>query len=367
MENTKRQSNFELLRIAAMIMIILFHVQGHGPQPLLNEYFAFPTICKRLILFEIGTPLGAIGNGLFMMISGYFMSARTDIDTGKIAKKLLLQLGFATIVLMLAYALWITFFKNEALSSDTVTIADFNNNWWYIGYYMIVIVIAKLFFNKLISRLSQKQFCALLFTLLAITQFGWSGRLLSSLADGLRQLFIGIFFFGVGGYIARYNPFANVRLYTVFLILGAVYAVSFLSAYNIVSKAIDDYIKSDSDGNFIRSVQRYASYEITVVIFVICFFELFRRINIPYSRIINYIGSSTLMIYIIHENGFFQSFYSNDSWMEALIKSCPGYCAMWLKWTAAAFGTGLLAYIVYSILEKLLPKISILFIKKEAD
>lgn len=96
MEKTKRQSNFELLRILAMVMIILFHVQIHGPQPILtadNAFFASPMIYKRLLLFEVGIPLGMIGNGLFMVISGYFMNAKTNIDTGKISKNYYYNLG----------------------------------------------------------------------------------------------------------------------------------------------------------------------------------------------------------------------------------------------------------------------------------
>ena len=109
MKSKHRQSNFELLRVLAIFLIILFHIQLHGPQPLLvadNEFFALPKVYPRLLCFEVGISFGVIGNGLFIMISGYFMSENMQIDTGKISKKLLLQLGFATIILTLAYAVW---------------------------------------------------------------------------------------------------------------------------------------------------------------------------------------------------------------------------------------------------------------------
>lgn len=370
MGKTKRQSNFELLRILAIVMIILFHIQVHGPQPMLttdNEFFALPMIYKRLLLFEIGIPLGMIGNGLFIVISGYFMNANTNIDTGKISKNLLLQLGFATVVLMIAYFVWIHFFRDEKQYWETVTMGEFNNGWWFVGYYMIVIIIAKIFLNGFIAKLSQSQFNSLLITILAVTQFGWTGGLLNGLTNGLRTVFIGVFFFLIGGYIARYNPFRKVRLYTIFLIIGTTYVIRFMSAYNMISKAIDDYLKSDSEGNFIQKVQDYSNHEITVIIFVICFFELFRRWNIPYSKIINFLGKSTLMIYFIHENGFFQSFYRFDNWMVTLRESYWAYCIKWLQWTALGFVLGLLAYIIYSFLGRLLPKLQILFIRQDTD
>lgn len=353
-----------------MAMIILFHIQIHGPQPILtadNEFFAFPMISKRLFLFEIGSPLGPIGNGLFMVISGYFMNAKGNIDTGKISKKLLLQLGFATVVLMMAYFVWINFFRDGKVYWETVTMGEFNYGWWFVGYYMFVIVIAKVFLNDFIEKLSQAQFNSLLFTLLAVTQFGWAGGLLDSLIGGLRTGFIGIFFFLIGGYIARYNPFRKVKLYTIFLIIGATYAIRFMSAYNMLAKAIDDYWKSNSVGNFIQKVQGSSNYEITVVIFVICFFELFRRWNIPYSKTINFLGKFTLMIYFIHENLFYQSFYRNDSWMVTLEKSYWAYCIKWLQWSALGFALGLLAYAIYSGLGRILPKMRILFIRQDTD
>jgi peptidoglycan/LPS O-acetylase OafA/YrhL len=132
MEKTKRQSNFELLRIFAIVLIVLFHIQKKGPQRLLTGdygYFNQPMIYPRLLILEFGVILGMIGNGVFLLISGYFMNSAADINTGKIAKKLLLQLGFAVVVLIIANSVWIAFFKDDALTLGIVTKGDFNGNW----------------------------------------------------------------------------------------------------------------------------------------------------------------------------------------------------------------------------------------------
>lgn len=44
------------------------------------------------------------------------MKAKHNIDTGKISKKLLLQLGFAIVVLMMAYFVWTHF---DGLQSES--------------------------------------------------------------------------------------------------------------------------------------------------------------------------------------------------------------------------------------------------------
>ena len=371
MEKAKRQSNFELLRIFAMIMIILHHIQVHGSQVLLTAdsgYFAQPIIYLRLLVFEIGVPLGSIGNGLFIMISGYFMNANGHIDTGKIAKKLLLQLGFAVTALLIAYSVWITYFKSETLSLSMIAIGKFNSGWWFIGYYFSIIVLAKLFLNRFTSKLTQSQFKMLLLTILAVSQFSWSGTLLESLATGLRVLAIGIFYFLLGGYIARYNPFKNLRAYALILAIAAAYAVRFLSQYNIVSESIDSFIKAGSAGvlNFKQSVQGCSNYAITAVIIVICIFELFRRLKIQNNAVINFAAKSTFMIYLIHDNDFYRSIFRNsEDWIGTLSDSCLLYCLKWFKWALITFAVGLAAYGLYTLLGKLLPRIRSWFVVQE--
>ena len=370
MEKTKRQSNFELLRIFAMLLIVLSHVQQHGSKPTLiadNGYFTQPIIYLRLLIFEIGSPLGAIGNGLFIMISGYFVNVNQHIDTGKIAKNLLLQLGFATGLLMIAYSVYITSFTNETVTWDAITIGDFNNSWWFIGYYFLIIIIAKVFLNGFTAKLTRNQFRSLLLTILAVSQFGWSGTFLDSLVSGLRTLTIGVFYFLVGGYIARFNPFKNLKAYSFILAIAAAYAARFLSQYNIVSQSIDEFIKSNTAGvlNFTQSVQGSSNHEITVVVIVICLFELFKRLAVPYNAAINFVGKSTLMIFLIHGNKFFQCFYRDEPWIETLSSSVLRYCVKWFKWGAIAFAAGLAAYVLYMLLSKLLPRMRSWFVIQE--
>ena len=370
MEKAKRQSNFELLRIFAIILIILRHVQQQGALRLLigdYGYFGKPILYLRLIVFYFGVTLGAIGNGLFIMISGYFINSNLHIDSGKIAKKLLSQLGFASVILVIANSLWLAFLKTETVSViGKVTIHDFNSNWWFIGYYFLIIVLAKVFFNGFTAKLTQSQYKSLLLTVLAVSQFTFTASLLENLSQGLRNLSIGVFFFLMGGYIARYNPFKNVKAYTFLLAIAATYAVWLLSQYNSASQAIDEFIKSGNT-KFVRTVQAPGNHGIIAVIIIICLFELFRRLNVPKNSVINFIGQSTLMIYLIHENRFFQMFYKDDSWMEALTTNVLAYCLMWMKWAAIAFAAGLAVYVLYTLFGKTLPRMRSLFISQNSN
>lgn len=108
-----RNSNIELLRSVAMLMIISFHIVCHcvnvqltdrsSMERLGNGLFNYPVFYKKLMLLDMMDTFGIVGNVIFILISGYFMVQKgKNIDIVKISKKLLYQLGFASIVLTIA-------------------------------------------------------------------------------------------------------------------------------------------------------------------------------------------------------------------------------------------------------------------------
>lgn len=366
-----RSSNFELLRIVAMILIILFHIQYHGPQVHLNDgYFAYPMIYKRLFIFEIGNSLGMIGNGLFLMLSGYFLVNSKNMDLGKISKKLLLEVGFAAIVLTVASSIIITYTAHNYGSLILVGMNLFNDSWWFVGYYLLVVVAAKLFLNDFLQKFDQKQYSAFILTFFAIVQFQWSGCIFEGITGGLRTLLIGLFLYSLGGYISKYDPFKNVRFFSLILIIAATYAIRFASSYNTNMQNIEtllaNYTATGVQTAYNPIISGFCNFEITVIILAVTIFEIFKRIHIPNNKIINYLGKSTLMIYFIHENELFINYYKNDNWMEPLVNSNLGidYIIMWLYWTGIAFIVGETVYTVYVLLGKLAPRIKYVFVKK---
>lgn len=98
-----RQSNFELLRILAMFFIVVHHYMVHGVQHVLSSdmiaksSWLLGSNINRIftIIFE---PAGAIGVGIFFMLSGYFMYGK-ECNLNKI-KELLIQLFFYSFILL---------------------------------------------------------------------------------------------------------------------------------------------------------------------------------------------------------------------------------------------------------------------------
>lgn len=189
MENKKvRDSNIELLRIVAMIMIVAYHITYHCVRYQLvekasidrmkNGFFCNPLFYSELFLVEGLLPFGITANAVFIIISGYFLVEKgKGIDLGKISKKLLLQVGFATAVLTIGSAIY---YRVAVPDVDTVismrTILDFNNsNWWFVGYYFFVVVIGGLFLNEFLLKLGEKEYGTFLLVVFGLVALGWSG------------------------------------------------------------------------------------------------------------------------------------------------------------------------------------------------
>ncbi|MGN0729318.1 acyltransferase family protein [Treponema sp.] len=92
-----RQSNFELLRIFAMVMIVASHLAVHGVQQVLldSKYLAYTGGSFVNQLFTCFLPAGGgIGVALFFMITGFFMCRKENSSV----KKVVVQAVFYSIL-----------------------------------------------------------------------------------------------------------------------------------------------------------------------------------------------------------------------------------------------------------------------------
>lgn len=100
---TKRQSNFELLRIIAMLMIVASHLACHGVQHVLDENIAYAAYDSGSLANKIFTsflnPAGTVGVALFFMITGFFLCKK---EKGSI-KKVTLEAAFYSLALGTAF------------------------------------------------------------------------------------------------------------------------------------------------------------------------------------------------------------------------------------------------------------------------
>ena len=359
MDIKKRSSNLELLRIVAMLMIIAYHIYLHCVSIQLtdagsiarmnNGLFAVPLFYKKLLPLALISSMGRTGNVIFMTLTGYLMVPKGDqIDLIKISKKLLLQLGFAAFLLVVGSTLVFRLLDGVYISMQDVSV--FNSMCWYPGYYFLVILLAALVLNRYLGGLDRKQYTRFVLVMFSLTQLSWIIGLFNGLTGPLTVLNTGVFLYSLGGYIRKYNPFANIRVAAILAVMLAVYGLLLLSTYNGVENRIQNYVRSGSTDLFQQYIPGVADNHISAILLGVSLFELFRRIRLPGSRIINYIGASTFMIYLIHDNAFFYSLWDTQDWITLLSQSPLRYLGKHLVWTLATFAIGFLVYCGYQLL-----------------
>lgn len=377
MEIKQRRSNLELLRIVAMLMIIAFHIYWHcvsgqltdpdSMERMGNGLFSVPLFYKKLLLLTVFSSFGRAANVVFMTLTGYFMVAKgREIRLIPIAKKLLLEQGYAAVLLLITSLL--VFRRNPDNCTTLTEINLFNSMSWYVGYYFLVMLLARLFLNRYLEKLERKQYRLFLFALLCMTQFKWIIKLLNGVTGNLVILVTGVFLYSLGGYIRRYQPFARVRTWAIFGVIAGIYALLFLSTYAGVQDRIQDYYREASTDPFIQYIPNVGDNSIVAILLGLSLFELFRRIKMPCCRGINYLGGATFMIYLFHDNSFFYSLWDKQDWITLLCMHPMGFLLRYGAWTVRTFVYGFIAYLGYRFLCRLCRKAGVqkLFLKSNA-
>ena len=231
-------------------------------------------------------PLGIIANAIFILISGYSLLNK-QIDLVGTSKKLLPQVGSSTVFLVIIPAL-VRKIVGDNWNLRTLDVQMFNKDYWFVGYYFAVILIAALFLNEFLQKIDKKRYLTFLIIFFVLTQLGWTGSVIDNLANGLRTTLTGGFLYALGGYIQKYDPFKILRFSSLCLIMAVVYILIYVSSYNTTMNNIEYYMYFGNHGEFYQVLPSFDNYSIIVIVMGIILFEMFKRIRIPQSSIINY-------------------------------------------------------------------------------
>lgn len=358
-------------------MIIMYHIVRHcirvqlvSPEDLEREaveVFNQPVFYPRLLILNVIMTFGSIGNALFILVSGYFMANREPdtIQIGKISKKLLYQLLFAA-TLLTCLSPWLHHLRPD-IFSGLQRFMRINERFWFVGYYFVVILFGKLFLNKFLKQLEYKQYASFLLVFLALITFSWTNHIMRSFATGLEVFLTGVFLYSFAGFVRRFDVLSRVRTYVLFLLPMLVYALVLISGYNTVVTRIQTYIKSESTEVFLQRIPNFNNSSLVVIIVAICIFELFRRLSLPDSRLIAFLGQSTFMVYLVHDNRFYYELWNLRDWVTTLAASPTIFIIQLIKWTMYTFVTGVFAYILYVLLHFILRRNKWLLLRSEKN
>lgn len=294
-----RNSNFELMRITSMFLIVIWHIIMHGN---VLENCANPAIkiMLEMIMFSI-----IIHVNSFVLLSGYFQS-ESKFKLSKALKIIFQVIFYSILILCISIKLgWVqnynivTFFNNITLKSLS--------NYWFINMYLIMYVFSD-FINKFINRLEKdeyKKFLIIGFILLSIVPFITGYKVLHN--DGY-TFFNFMYLYMIGGYLKKYplkktyhfkkmsvNGYRTLLMFGFFSLAIFNYLINhFAIEINGMSSLFNE-ISTRINASYLDYATPF------VIIQTILYFEYFKTLNIK-SKFINKISTCTFGIYLIHDN-----------------------------------------------------------------
>ena len=300
-----RKSNFELMRIISMVMIIYYHIILHG-NILLNSKNIYFTFTNEIIEFLI-----IVHVNLFMLLTGYFQ-VDSKFKLSKVFSLLAQTIFYAIIIMIILSCLGLVSLNKVGIIRE-VFLLENTGQYWFIKVYLLLYCLSP-FINILINSLEQGRYKSLIFTsvlLICVLPYitGNKGFFIN---DGF-TLYNAIVMYLIGAYLKKYKikdsyHFANKpkrKYQTVMLIFYIFLALINYTLYKTsIQLAVSSPIFNEIFGNFVSCVFGYENP--IIILQSICFFLFFESLDIKYNKIINRIAKLIFGVYLIHENFLLQ-------------------------------------------------------------
>lgn len=319
-----RQSNLELLRIVCMILIIAHHFSVHSTLPDNVSWF------NKFIYnaFAIG---GKVAVNVFVLISGFFM-----VKSKFKLRKLLLLIWQTLFYSSIIYFILILFgFYSFDINQMLSYILKFYTKYWFMTNFLILYALSP-FLNKIICYSNRKSlFVLMICAIILQTQI---------LSIDLGNLVWFCTLYIIAGYIRIYhNKFTDSVSFS--LIVTILYFLIILFFYTLAS------------------VKLWDLKNIFCLIFSISLFCLFKNIKIKHNKVINFISSATLGVYLIHDNHLLRQILWNN-WLN--VNYHLQYNYFWLFALCSVLLVFVICFII-EILRSLLERLMVKFIYKEIN
>lgn len=286
----KRGSNYELLRVISIFMVIILHYLG-GCGKVLRNIEVWSLNFYGAVFFE---SFSIIAVNCFVFIAGYFQIKKDKVNIEK-----LIQLFMLTVVWYV-----VLYFIGIILGDVTFSIASFvftvipimKGEVWYVNTYIILIIFSP-YINKFLISLNNKQYRKLLILLISIFSIIPTFLPISYNNDNGYGIVTFILIYSIAGYIRlfkdEFNKDKKNYLFKWFLCSLTVFMLSLLS-YKLI--------------NFSNA---WGYNNIFNILSAMYLFLYFRNIKIQ-SEIINYLATFSFSIYIIHINPSIKNLIYNE-------------------------------------------------------
>lgn len=169
--------------------------------------------------------------------------------------------------------------------------------YWFMTAYVIVYLLSP-FINQLLLLLDRRNYIILLITETIIWGIIPFFTLQENSGMGFTQLIWFIVMYSWGAYFRLYRRTVQLSRYIICIILSILLILGVVVGLNYIGENIEIIYTH-------TTYFRWSNSPI-IIIFSLCIFRLFESLNMKNNRLVNFIASGTLGIYLFHENIFLQ-------------------------------------------------------------
>ena len=293
-KNASRASNFELLRIIAMLMILTLHYnQQSGALLQLGERATPVNIFANII-----ESFAIAGINTYILISGFFLS-KSNIRISRLIT-LICQVYFYTILISVAMqiaGIYSLNFDNSLYKLVQYVFPISSEHYWFVTAYVILYVLSPIM-NAGVEKLSRKQLKLVIIGLLIWFSF---------IKSFVPVLFpTDHFGYDYGWFIVLYLIAAYIRKYDVVLFYTAKKSalVYIISCVIIAVMSISLYYINYYTGGFNHYQQMMFSYNfiftLTASLGLFSMFRFLRLKDNAFASLVRFIGPLTFGVYLLH-------------------------------------------------------------------
>ncbi|RKM59824.1 acyltransferase [Butyrivibrio sp. CB08] len=320
----KRDANFELLRIVAMLMILVLHYNSYTDSLLklgepATKVQVFATLLESFAITGVNT---------YVLISGYFMStSKTKVSR---MLSLIAQVYFYTIIISLAMIVvgsFVVHSGNSVFKTVQYLFPISSEHYWFVTAYVIMYVFSPIM-NAAVNTLSRKQLKYSIFGLLI-----WFCFIKSIVPVMFSTDHYG---YDYGWFICLYLIAAYIRKYDVTLFYNArrsalvfvgsslmIFAISLATHFfNLQTGRLNYYAGVPTDYNFI--------FTLTGSLGLFSCFRFLKMKEGTGADVVRFVAPLTFGVYLAHMHLEVRDRWVE--WMESLMGPVPTDSILLFVW-----------------------------------
>ncbi len=336
----QRQSNIELLRIFAMLIIIAHHLSLHAKFGFSSDTMPLNRLWMQFL--RIG---GKLGVDIFVLITGWFMIEQPRLRTDKLIRFWLQVLTYSVVIFAVFAALGAAPITYEEIRDRCLPITF--ANWWFASAYFVLFLIAP-FFNRLLHAFDRRQYAG--FLLLFGTLWCILPTLTGQEVQSNNVLWF-LYVYAFAGYLRLHAKESKHK--GGFYLLMAGLCVLFVFGSTLVMDVLGirhPFFRAHT--NYFYGMKMLPTFAAAVF-----FFLGFSRIEIGSIRWINVVSSASFGVYLLHEDPLIRPFLWKDLLHCATFTASRRLIPYSLLWIAGVFccGTAIELFRIYVLEKRYLP------------